>query len=71
MRASPDQRAMYAGLFSTVAAVVSLIAPFIGGTLAQQIGYEALFVVALAMVLGASRHRFDIGKTLRVFLSLV
>ncbi len=51
--ATPDQRPIYAGLFSTIAAVVSLIAPFIGGTIAQQIGYEALFVVALAMVLGA------------------
>jgi len=51
--AAPDQRPIYAGLFSTVAAVFSLMAPFIGGTIAQQIGYEALFVVALAMVLGA------------------
>jgi hypothetical protein len=33
--------------------VTSLIAPFIGGTIAQQFGYVSLFVVALAMVLGA------------------
>ena len=51
--ATPDQRPIYAGLFNTVAAVISLIVPFIGGTIAQQIGYEALFVVALAMVLCA------------------
>jgi MFS family permease len=51
--AMPDQRPMYAGLFNTVAAVISLMAPIIGGTIVQQIGYEALFVVALAMVLGA------------------
>jgi MFS family permease len=51
--ATPDQRPIYMGLFNTISAVISLIAPFIGGTIAQQIGYEALFVVALAMVLGA------------------
>lgn len=50
---TPEQRPIYAGLFNTVAAVISLLAPFIGGTIAQQIGYEALFVVALVMVLGA------------------
>jgi MFS family permease len=51
--ATPDQRPIYSGLFNTVSAVISLIAPFIAGTIAQQIGYEALFVVALAMGLGA------------------
>jgi len=51
--ATPDQRPIYSGLFNTVSAVISLIAPFIAGTIAQQIGYEALFVVALVMVLGA------------------
>jgi MFS family permease len=51
--ATPDQRPLYTGLFNTVVAVTTLIAPFIGGTIAQQIGYEALFVVALVMVLGA------------------
>ena len=50
---TPDQRPIYTGLFNTVVAVTTLIAPFIGGTIAQQIGYEALFIVALAMVLGA------------------
>jgi len=51
--ATPDQRPIYSGLFNTVSAVISLIAPFIAGTIAQQIGYDALFVVALAMGLGA------------------
>jgi MFS family permease len=50
---TPEQRPIYAGLFNTVGATISLIAPFIGGTIAQQIGYEALFVVALVMVLSA------------------
>lgn len=48
--ASHDQRPIYAGLFNTISAFVSLLAPFIGGTIAQQVGYEALFVVALVMV---------------------
>lgn len=51
--ATPDQRPVYIGLFNTVSAVVSLIAPIIGGTVAQQIGYEALFGLALVMVLSA------------------
>jgi MFS family permease len=51
--ASPDQRPIYAGLFNTIAALVSLIAPIIGGTIAQQLGYEALFGVALAMAISA------------------
>ena len=51
--AAPDQRPMYAGLFNTLGALVALIAPFIGGTIAQQAGYEILFVVALVMVLVA------------------
>jgi predicted MFS family arabinose efflux permease len=49
--ASPDQRPTYAGLFNTVTAVVSLTAPFIAGTIAQHIGYEALFGVAMVMAL--------------------
>jgi MFS family permease len=51
--AQPDQRPIYAGLFNSFAAVISLTAPFIAGTIAQQIGYEALFLVALGMVLCA------------------
>jgi MFS family permease len=47
--ANADQRPIYAGLFNTVAAVISLVAPFIAGSIAQNIGYEALFVVALMM----------------------
>ena len=48
-----DRRPVYAGLFNTIAAVISLVSPLIGGTIAQHVGYEALFVVALIMVLGA------------------
>ncbi len=51
--ASPDQRPIYAGLFNTVAAGVALIAPLIAGTISQEIGYEALFAVALTMALSA------------------
>ncbi len=48
-----DRRPIYIGLFNTAGAVISLAAPIIGGTIAQQIGYEALFVVALLMALSA------------------
>jgi predicted MFS family arabinose efflux permease len=51
--ATPDQRPIYIGLFNTITAVISLIAPFIAGTIAQYLGYEVLFVVALIMVSGA------------------
>jgi MFS family permease len=51
--ATPDQRPVYTGLFNTVVAVTALIAPFIAGTIAQHIGYEPLFILALVMVLCA------------------
>ncbi len=51
--ANPDQRPIYVGLFNTLSALFSLAAPFIGGTIVGQIGYEVLFVVALAMVFSA------------------
>lgn len=50
---TPDQRPIYSGLFNTISAVTSLISPFIAGSIAQGIGYEALFTVALVMVLCA------------------
>jgi MFS family permease len=53
MHATPEQRPIYTGLFNTVAAGTVLIAPLIGGTLAQAVGYEAVFVVALIMILVA------------------
>jgi hypothetical protein len=34
-------------------AVIALLAPFIGDTIAQLAGFETLFVAALVMVLGA------------------
>lgn len=51
--ADPDQRPLYVGLSNTAAAVASFIAPFLGGSIAQYIGYEALFGAALALTLGA------------------
>ncbi|MEO8612131.1 MAG: MFS transporter [Chloroflexota bacterium] len=48
--ATPDERPTYAGLFNTVSAVISLAAPLIAGTIAQELGYPALFAVALVMV---------------------
>jgi len=51
--ATPEQRPTYAGLFNTISAVISLASPFIAGTIAQTLGYEALFVVAIVMVLCA------------------
>lgn len=50
--AHPEQRPLYVGLANTVSAVSSLIAPIIGGTLAQSLGYQPLFVVSLVMALG-------------------
>jgi MFS family permease len=51
--AHADRRPIYVGLANTVAAVISLIAPFIAGTIAQHLGYRPLFVVSLVMALGA------------------
>ncbi|MCL4250962.1 MAG: MFS transporter [Anaerolineae bacterium] len=51
--ASPDQRPIYAGLFNTIATVISLIAPIIGGTVVQRLGYEPLFALSLTMVMCA------------------
>ncbi len=48
--ATPDQRPTYAGLFNTLSALISLASPFIAGTIAQSLGYEVLFVVAIVMV---------------------
>ena len=50
---TPDQRPIYSGLFNTIAAMSSLVAPLIGGSIVQHIGYEVLFIVALVMVLSA------------------
>ena len=51
--ADPDQRPIYVGLSNTMIAVFALIAPIIGGTIAQNLGYRPLFAVSLVMVLGA------------------
>lgn len=61
--ADGERRPLYVGLVNTLSAVVALIAPFIGGTIAQTLGFRPLFVVALVMALGAlwvaSRYLVD------------
>jgi MFS family permease len=49
----PNELPLYIGLSNTVAAIVSLIAPFIAGSIAQYSGYEMLFVVSFLMTLVA------------------
>ena len=51
--ANPEQRPIYVGLFNTITAVVSMMAPLLSGIIAQQVGYEALFAVALVAALSA------------------
>ena len=51
--AKADDRPIYVGLANTISGVISLIAPIIGGAIAQTAGFEALFVVALIMIGGA------------------
>ncbi len=51
--AHADQRPIYVGLANTVSALISLLTPFIGGILAERLGYRPLFVVALLMALTA------------------
>ena len=46
-----DQRPVYVGLSNTIAAIVSFISPFIGGALAQYVGYRPLFVLSLVIAL--------------------
>lgn len=51
--APADLRPIYVGLSNTIAAIFSMMAPIIGGTIAQYAGYQTLFAVALVMALGA------------------
>lgn len=51
--ATPEQRPVYVGLFNTVSAVSLLVAPVLGGLLAEVSGYEAVFGVALVTILVA------------------
>ncbi len=51
--ASPDQRPIYAGLFNTVVAAVSMLSPILAGTIAQEVNFETLFVIAFVMALAA------------------
>jgi predicted MFS family arabinose efflux permease len=59
--ATPDQRPVYSGLFNTLSASGFLIAPVIGGTLVEIMGYEAVFVASLCMMTIAllTALRFD------------
>jgi MFS family permease len=50
---SHEQRPIYIGLGSTIAAIVSVITPIIGGTIVERLGYEAIFIVSIVMVLAA------------------
>lgn len=51
--APPDRRPIYVGLANTVTAMISLLAPFIAGTIVENLGYRPLFGVALGMVMVA------------------
>ena len=51
--APADQRPLYVGLYNTLGAFFSMISPVMGGTIAQYVGYEALFMTAFVMALGA------------------
>ena len=53
MNSPEDKRPVYTGLFNTISAITLLTAPLIGGTIAQTVGYQAVFVVSLLMALGA------------------
>jgi MFS family permease len=48
--ASHEQRPIYTGLSNTIGAVVSLLTPFFAGTIAQQSGYQIVFILALGML---------------------
>lgn len=51
--ADPDQRPMYVGLSNTAAALVSIVAPIIGGAIVQNLGYQLLFTTSLVIALTA------------------
>lgn len=51
--AHADQRPIYIGLSNTVSALSSLITPFLGGILAERLGYRPLFAVSLLMAIAA------------------
>jgi MFS family permease len=51
--ANPDQRPIYVGLSNTAAALVSIVAPIIGGAIVQSLGYRPLFSTSLLIALTA------------------
>ncbi len=48
---APEVRPTYIGLASTTVGLASMAVPFLGGALAGRLGYNGLFVVALAVIL--------------------
>lgn len=52
IHSTPDQRPIYSGLFNSISAVSLLSAPLIGGTLVEELGYQAVFVAALMVMAG-------------------
>lgn len=53
MYATPEQRPVYTGLFNSVSAATLLLAPVLGGTIVEAVGYEAVFAGALILALSA------------------
>lgn len=51
--ANNDDRPVYVGLLQTIFAIMTIITPFIAGPIVQDVGYEALFGIALVMTLAA------------------
>lgn len=51
--AGHERRPIYSGLLNSLSAVSLLLAPLMGGLIVQGLGYEAVFVVALAFVIVA------------------
>jgi len=51
--ASTEQRPIYSGLFNSVSAVGVLLAPLVGGSIVEVLGYEAVFITALAIMAAA------------------
>jgi len=51
--APPEERPTYIGLSNTIIAIVSMIAPIIGGTIVQFVSYEALFIFVTTLIVFA------------------
>ena len=51
--ASPEDRPIYSGMFNTMLAVSLFGAPFMGDTLVEQFGYQAVFAASFGLYLAA------------------